>query len=93
MSGPIYTAPPDAGPCVRGRTIPDLLYEATDAYDNPQALNQPTDEGWVPMSLDQFRRRAEATALGLRALGLEQGAKVALLLESDVHYCVVAWGA
>ncbi len=92
MSGPIHTAPPDAGPCVRGRTIPDLLYEATDAYDNPQALNQPTDEGWVPMSLDQFRRRAEATALGLRALGLEQGAKVALLLESDVHYCVVDMG-
>ena len=92
MSGPIYTAPSDAGPCVRGRTLPDLLYEATDAYDNPQALNQPTDEGWVPMSLDQFRRRAEATALGLRALGLEQGAKVALLLESDVHYCVVDMG-
>ncbi|WP_103030520.1 AMP-dependent synthetase/ligase [Salinibacter altiplanensis] len=92
MSGPIHAAPPDAGPCVRGRTIPDLLYEATDAYENPQALNQPTEEGWVPMSLDRFRQRAEETALGLRALGLNRGTKVALLLESDVHYCVVDMG-
>jgi len=92
MPGTIHTAPPDAGPCVRGRTLPDLLYEATDAYDNPRALNQPTDEGWAPMSLDRFRRRAEETALGLRALGLDRGAKVALLLESDVHYCVVDMG-
>jgi long-chain acyl-CoA synthetase len=44
------------------------------------------------MSLDRFRQRAEETALGLRALGLDRGAKVALLLESDVHYCVVDMG-
>jgi long-chain acyl-CoA synthetase len=92
MSGTILSAPSDAGPSVRGRTLPDLLYEATDKYDNARALNQPTDEGWVPMSLDRFRQRAEETALGLRALGLERGAKVALLLESDVHYCVVDMG-
>ena len=92
MSGTILSAPSDAGPCVRGRTLPDLLYEATDKYDNARALNQPTDEGWVPMSLDRFRQRAEETALGLRTLGLDRGAKVALLLESDVHYCVVDMG-
>jgi long-chain acyl-CoA synthetase len=69
-----------------------LLYEATDKYENARALNQPTDDGWVPMSLDRFRQRAEETALGLRALGLDRGAKVALLLESDVHYCVVDMG-
>ena len=92
MSGSVHTAPPDAGPCVRGCTIPDLLYEAADAYQNPRALNQPTEEGWVPMSLDRFRQRAEETALGLRALGLGRGARVALLLESDVHYCVVDMG-
>ena len=92
MSNSIHTAPADAGPCVRGKTLPDLLYEANDAYANPRALNQPTDDGWVPMSLDQFRQRSEETALGLLDLGLDRGDKVALLMESDVHYCVVDMG-
>ena len=91
-SDTVHTAPSDAGPCIRGKTLPELLYEAIDAYDNPRALNQPTGDGWVPMSLDQFRRRAEETALGLLDLELERGDKVALLMESDVHYCIVDMG-
>jgi len=88
----IHTAPSDAGPCIRGETLPDLLYEATEAYENPRALNQPTEDGWVPMSLDRFRQRAEETALGLLELGLGRGDKVALLMESDVDFCVVDMG-
>lgn len=92
QAGPIHTAPPDAGPSVLGKTLPDLLYEAVAKYENPRALNQPTDEGWVPMSLHQFRERAEETALGLLDLGLHRGEKVALFMESDVHFCVVDMG-
>lgn len=92
MPGPIYTAPEDAGPCVLDVTLPDLLYEANEEYDNPRALNQPTSDGWVPMSLDEFRRRSETTAIGLHEMGLERGDRVALLLESDVHFCVVDMG-
>lgn len=92
MPGPIHTAPANAGPCILGKTLPDLLYEANEAYDNPRALNQPTEDGWVPMSLDTFRQRAEETALGLLDLGVERGDRVALLLESDVHFCVVDMG-
>ncbi len=92
MPESIHTAPPDAGACVLGKTLPELLYEATEAYENPRALNQPTDDGWVPMSLDRFRKQAEETALGLLELGLERGDKVALLMASDVHYCVVDMG-
>jgi long-chain acyl-CoA synthetase len=44
------------------------------------------------MSLDRFRRRAEETALGLGTLDLERGDRVAFLMESDVHYCVVDMG-
>ncbi len=92
MPGPIHTAPPDAGSVVLDKTLPDLLYEACDAYENPRALNQPTDDGWTPLSLDQFRVQAEETALGLLDLGLERGEKMALLLESDVPFCVVDMG-
>ena len=92
MPGPVHTAPPDASPVALGKTLPELLYEACATYDNPRALNQPEGEGWAPCSLDQFRVRAEETALGLRTLGLERGEKVALLLESDVPFCVVDMG-
>ena len=92
MPGPIHTAPPDAGPAVLGKTLPDLLYEACEQYENPRAVNQPTEDGWEPLSLEQFRIQAEETALGLLGLGLERGDKVALLLESDVPFCVVDMG-
>lgn len=92
MPGPIHTAPPDAGPVVLSKTLPDLLYDACDRYENPRALNQPTGDGWAPLSLEQFRVQAEETALGLLELGLDRGEKVALLLESDVPFCVMDMG-
>jgi long-chain acyl-CoA synthetase len=92
MSGPIYTAPADSGDPVLGKTLPDLLYEAAEAYENPRALNQPEGEGWTPLSLTDFRTQAEEVALGLRDLGLERQDRVALLLESDVDFCRVDMG-
>ncbi|MFP4229296.1 MAG: AMP-dependent synthetase/ligase, partial [Salinivenus sp.] len=86
-------APSDAGPVARGKSLPDLFYDACDRYDNPRALNQPLDDGgWVPMSLDQFRTQSEEAALGLRSLGLERGDRVAMFQESDVPFCVVDMG-
>jgi long-chain acyl-CoA synthetase len=92
MPGPIHTAPADSGSAVLERTLPELLYDACEKYENPRALNQPTDEGWDPLSLDQFRVRSEETALGLLDLGVERGEKIALLLESDVPFCVLDMG-
>jgi len=92
MPGPIHTAPDDSGSAVLDKTLPELLYDACEAYENPRALNQPTEEGWEPLSLDQFRVQSEETALGLLDLGLERGEKVAMLLESDVPFCVMDMG-
>ena len=92
MPGPIYTAPSDASDVALGRTLPELLYDACAAYENPRALNQPTGDGWEPLSLDQFRVQSEETALGLLDLGLERGDRVALLLESDVPFCIMDMG-
>ena len=93
MSSPVYTSPSDAGPVALGNTLPDLLYQACEKYENPRAFNQPMDDGgWAPMSLDQFRVQAEETALGLLDLGLERGDRVAMLQESDVPFCVVDMG-
>lgn len=93
MAGPIYTAPPDTGTAVRGKTLPDTLYEACAQYDNPRAFNQPTGEGeWTPLSLDDFRQQSEEVALGLLDLGLQRGDHVAFLMESDAYFCLADMG-
>jgi long-chain acyl-CoA synthetase len=92
MSGSIHTAPADSETPVRGKTLPELLYEADQTYDNPAALNQPTGDGWTPLSLADFRVHAEEIALGLLDLDLARGEKVALLMESDVNFCRVDMG-
>ncbi len=93
MAGPIYTAPPNTGTVVRGKTLPDTLYDACARYDNPRAFNQPTGTGeWTPMSLDAFRRQSEEVAIGLLDLGLERGDHVAFLMESDTYFCLADMG-
>ena len=94
MSDRIYTAPPESqGHEVRGKTLPDLLYEVVEKHPNPRAFNQPNGDGtWRPISTQAFRTQAEETALGLRALGLERGDKVALFMENDAYFCIADMG-
>jgi long-chain acyl-CoA synthetase len=89
MTGRIYTAPSDTGIPVRGKTLVDVLYEARARYDNPHFLNQPVGPGeWRSLSLHDFADQAEALALGLQALGLVRGDRVALFMESDTWFCL-----
>jgi long-chain acyl-CoA synthetase len=92
MTRKIYTAPAGTGTAVRGRTLPELLYEAAEQYPNRRALNQPADLGWIPFSIGDFKRHAEETAFGLRDIGLKKGDRVALYMESDVRFCVADMG-
>ena len=92
MAGPIYTAPPNTGTVIREKTLPETLYDACSRYDNQKAFNQPTGDGWTPLSLDAFRQQSEEIALGLLDLGLERGDHVALLMESDTYFCLADMG-
>lgn len=92
MSQKIYKAPPGTGIAILGRTIPQLLYDATERYENLKALNQPQPEGWKPFSLEDFRRHSEELAVGLADLGLNRGDHLALYMESDVYFCIVDMG-
>lgn len=92
MASKIYTAPPNTGTPVLGKTLPDVLYEACAQYTNPTALNQPKGDIWEPLSLKAFRNRSEELALGLLKLGLQRGEKVALFMESDVPFCIADMG-
>ena len=88
MKSRIYTAPPEDGEPVLGRTLPSLLYEACERYPNPRAFNQPHGEEWRAFSYEEFRIRAEEMALGLQSFGLQRGDRVAFFMESDVYFCL-----
>lgn len=84
----IYKAPPHSGNLTLGRTLPSLLDEACDRHPNLQAFNQWTDAGWKPLSNVEFRHIAEELGSGLLDTGLQRGDRVALLLHSDVNFCI-----
>lgn len=93
MKHTIYTAPPDSGRAVRGKTLPQLLYEAEATCPNSHALNQRRGaSSWEAWSTERFRREAEEVALGLLDLGLDKGARVATFMESDVYFCLIDMG-
>lgn len=87
-----YKAPPNSEEVHLGRTLPSLLDEACDRFPNSMALNQWTRGGWQPLSNQAFRTAAEELALGLLALKLERGDRVALLMHSDVNFCIADMG-
>ena len=84
----VYTAPPESGELILGKTLLDLLDEACSTRNNATALNQPTEQGWSPLSTVDFRQRAEHLALGLLELGLEPGDRVGFYTHSDLSFCL-----
>jgi long-chain acyl-CoA synthetase len=76
-----------------GRTLPDLLDEGCDRTPNPDAFHQWTALGWQTFSNSMMRSAAEDLALGLLHLGLERGDRVALLMHSDVQFCIADIGS
>ena len=87
-SARIFVAPPDTGEVVLGRTLVSLLDEAVARYPNERAFNEKGPEGWRPLSNRAFLERAENLALGLQALGLARGERVALFTESDLSFAL-----
>lgn len=88
MVSKIYTAPPNSGEVILGKTLPSLLDEACDRHPNLRALNQWTEKGWKPLSNQNFYTTSSEVARGLLELGLEKGDRVCLFMHSDVSFCV-----
>jgi long-chain acyl-CoA synthetase len=87
----IYKAPPDSGEVILGRTLPSLLDEKYTS-SNDRAFNQWRDTGWQSLGDRSFENAAQEVALGLLDLPLEKGDRVALLMYSDVNFCLVDLG-
>ncbi len=89
-TGPLYLK--GSGLPILGKTLPDLLYDALERYDNKRMFNRRQGDGWETTSLESFRQQSEDIALGLRDLGISKGDRVALYMDSDTHFCIADMG-
>jgi long-chain acyl-CoA synthetase len=71
-----------------GGLLTDLFYGAVDTHRRPDHLKHKVAGQWRDISSDEFRRAVEETSLGLRALGVEKGDRVALLSENRPEWAV-----
>jgi long-chain acyl-CoA synthetase len=73
---------PARAPAVPARNLVDLFYASVDTYDKARHLLYKKDGAWRAISSAEFRRAVEELSLGLRALGVEGGDRVAILSEN-----------
>jgi len=60
-------------------TLCELFYRSVDTFRKPEHLRFKRDGAWRSVSSDEFRRAVEELSMGLRALGVEKGDRVAIL--------------
>ncbi len=70
-------------------TVPEMCLTALATYAKPDAFNLKSDGHWLRISGDGFIKRVRAVALGLSALGIKKGDRVALLSENRPDWSVV----
>jgi long-chain acyl-CoA synthetase len=64
------------------RTLTDIFYRSVETFDKPDHLKVKKDGAWRDISSREFKRAVEELSLGLRALGVEKGDRVAILCEN-----------
>ncbi len=70
------------------RTLCDIFYASVDTYRKPEHLKYKKDGVWRGISSDELRRAVEELSLGLRALGVEKGDRVAILSENRPEWAI-----
>jgi long-chain acyl-CoA synthetase len=63
-------------------TVCDLFYRSVDTYRKPEHLKFKRDGVWHAVSSEELRAAVEETSMGLRALGVGRGDKLAVLSEN-----------
>ncbi len=78
---------------ILGHTLVDILYDTAQAFTHPNMFNSRDGDGWKTLSLEGFVERVEHLALGLLELGLDQGDRVALYMDSDADFGLADFGS
>ena len=69
------------------RTLCDVFYNAV-GFRKPDHLKYKQDGVWRDISSDELKRAVEEFSMGLRALGLEKGERVAILSENRPEWAI-----
>ena len=69
-------------------TLNQLFFDAVERHDRGNALQSKVSGTYVPISHRSLAERVRHAALGLRALGVARGAKVALLSENRPEWAI-----
>jgi long-chain acyl-CoA synthetase len=64
------------------QTVCEAFYRSVDTYRKPEHLKYKRDGSWHAVSSEEFRAAVEEIAMGLRALGVSRGDKVAIVSEN-----------
>jgi long-chain acyl-CoA synthetase len=75
-----------------GATIPQIFFEARSRYGNYNALYRRVGIGWASTSSDSLYERSGNIALGLRAMGMKAGDRVAFYMNSNSAFVTVDMG-
>src|SRR5262249_30081876 len=70
-----------AGRPLMAGTLCDIFYESV-ALGKPDHLRYKRDGAWHDVTSDEFRAAVEELSMGLRAIGIERGDRVAILGEN-----------
>ncbi|MDT7605242.1 MAG: long-chain acyl-CoA synthetase [Acidobacteriota bacterium] len=90
----VAPAPPARVPLDAGEptTLPEVFTRAASVHPKPDALNYKQDGAWRAISSAEMIERARAIGLGLYALGLRRGERVAILSESKPEWVLADAG-
>jgi long-chain acyl-CoA synthetase len=69
-------------------SVSGLCLDATLKYDKPDALNHKIGAEWINISAETFAERVRHVALGLAALGIKRGDRLALLSENRPEWSI-----
>jgi long-chain acyl-CoA synthetase len=70
------------------QTLCELFYRSVDTYRKPEHLKYKKDGVWRAVSSEELRAAVEETSMGLRALGIGKGDKVAILSENRPEWAI-----
>jgi long-chain acyl-CoA synthetase len=71
------------------RTLCEIFYHSVETFRKPDHLEVKRGGSWHDISSEEFRRAVEELSMGLRALGVEKGDRVALLSENRPEWAYV----
>ncbi len=80
------------GPRPAPGTVNQIFLDAIDRFQKPDALQYKAAGTWHPLSHATIEERARRVTLGLRALGVQRGDRVAILAENSPWWAIADYG-